>query len=483
MRQTRPIASPAGALGSALALPLFWGFALPVGLAALLVDLVATPVVLLARRRPHAPDRAPAGRRASIVIPSWNGRELLAALLPTLRVAMQRAGDGHEALVVDNGSDDGTAAFLAAEHPWVKVVRLERNRFYVGGIRAGVDAARGDVLVLLNNDMRVEPEFLVALLDRFGAPDLFAVTSRIEMPHAEEASAKVETGRTRIVEKKGLLRFEQVLGPDDAPAIPVAWAGGGSTAYDFAKFRELDGMEELYAPCYAEDASVSWLAWKRGWRIEYAPQSVVHHLHRATSTRVFGRSEVEVLDRRNRELMFWRTITDWRIALAHVLWLPWNVRKEARRTGLLVQAKALVRALARLPRALRLRQGARATARRPDRAILRIANDVTAYCRSLGLTGRVPQVLVLHVDRAPRLTLPVPAQTSTVALDEGPLSPVERARRALAEHYADLVVLADDGARAATAALSAADRERVWVASTDPDALAQALTRCAARRR
>ena len=457
-----------------LALPLFWAFAVPVALLAWLVDLLATPWVLNARRKARRPDAAPAGRRASIVIPSWNGRDLLEALLPTLRLAVDHAGGAHQTIVVDNGSDDGTAEFLRTAHPWVEVVRLERNRFYVGGVRAGVAAATGDVLVLLNNDMRVEPTFLAALLARFGPPELFAATARIVLPEAMGASATVETGRTRIVQKKGLLRFEQVLGDDDAPAIPAAWAGGGSSAYDLAKFRELDGMEELYAPCYAEDASVSWLAWRRGWRVEYEPQSVVHHLHRATSTRVFGRSEVEVLDRRNRELMFWRTVTDFGLVLAHAIWLPWNARKEARRTGLSVQGKALVRAIARLPRAVMLRQRVRVTSRRSDREVLRIANDVTAYCRAIGARPTGTSVLVLHAGPPPTLVAPDHTRVTLVDLRDG--EPSELARRAVAEHYADVIALADDVARGAARGIRARCTDRVWIDAADDAAIARALT-------
>ncbi len=417
-------------------LPAAWLFAVPAALLAAVFDLCATPLVLWHRLRKRLPDRAPHGRSASIVIPSWNGRDLLAQLLPSLRVAIERTGGSHETIVVDNGSDDGTAGFLRDEHGWVRVVQLPENRFFVGGVRAGIAAARGDILVLLNNDMRVEPDFLKSLLARFGAADLFAVTGRIEMD-----GDKVETGRTRITHKKGLLRFEQVDGPNDAPAIPAAWAGGGNAAFDAAKLRALDGMEELYAPCYAEDASLSWLAWKHGWRVEYEPSSVVHHLHRATSTRVFGRSEVEVLDRRNRELMFWRTVTDWRIVLAHVLWLPWNLRKEARRTGYAVQFRALWRAVPRLLTALWLRQRARCTARRSDRDTLRVANDVTAYCRTLGAKPARTRVLVLHTEAtAPRFV------RESADVEVVHLKTAEFARRAIAERYLDEVVLADEGA-------------------------------------
>jgi GT2 family glycosyltransferase len=416
-------------------LPLLWLYAIPLGIACAALDILATPFVWAIRAaRPRSEPRA-RGRRVSIVIPSWNGRELLAELLPSLPPAIAKVEGPVETIVVDNGSDDGTVEFLRSQHPEVRIVQLPQNRYFVGGVRAGVEAAHGDILVLLNNDMRVEPDFLCTLLARFGDPDFFAATARIEM-----AGDRVETGRTRIVAKKGMLRFEQVDGPTDAPAIPAAWAGGGSSAYDLAKYRALDGMEELYAPCYAEDASLSYLAWRCGWRVEFVPDSVVHHRHRATSMRVFGRSRVEQLDRRNRELMFWRTVTDWRIVAMHVLFMPWNARKEARRTGVGVQILGVLRSIPRLPRALWLRSKLRVRARRSDREVLRIANDVSAYCRSARRKPPNSRTVTVFGAASKR----DPAATSTaIFVDASAHDALDRLRRALGETYADSIVSGD----------------------------------------
>src|SRR5262245_11240472 len=88
--------------------------------------------------------RAPARRRpqpllprqvgaASIVTVTWNGRHFLEVLLPSLRAEVARDGGDHEVIVVDNGSRDGTVEWLARAHPWVKVVALPENRYFVRG--------------------------------------------------------------------------------------------------------------------------------------------------------------------------------------------------------------------------------------------------------------------------------------------------------------------------------------------------------------
>ncbi len=353
----------------AAALPLVWLLAIVFAAVVLVLDLVCLPFVRLARRRPT--DAPPASHHASIVVLNWNGVHFLRDLMPSLRVAVDRCPGDHEVIVVDNGSTDGSAQWLVAEHAWARLVRLPENRFFIRGNAAGAAVATRDVLVFLNNDMRVEPDWLATLLQRFGAGDLFATTSRIEM-----GGERPETGLTRCFVRRGEVRFVQVAGAGGEP-VPALWAGGGSSAFDRAKYDALGGFETLYEPCYVEDASLSWQAWRRGWRVEYVHDSVVHHAHRGTSSRVFGRDRLERIAWRNRELFFVRNVTDPLLVATHALMLAWNVRKQARLLSLSIGdgVLALLAVLPRLPHAIRERQRSRRWYRRSDRDVLRAVND------------------------------------------------------------------------------------------------------------
>jgi len=355
-----------------LLLPLVWLGAIVLALVLLLVDLVCTPFVLLRRRGP--PDRPPASRNASIVVLNWNGLHFLRELMPSLWIAVGRCPGDHEVIVVDNGSSDGSAEWLAAEHAAARLVRLPENRFFIRGNAAGAAVAARDLLVFLNNDMRVEPDWLVELLRPFADDnaegDLFATTSRIEM-----REPRTETGLTRCFVRHGELRFVQHPGTP-GPLQPVLWAGGGCSAFDRRKHDAIGGFEELYYPMYVEDVSLSWQAWQRGWRCVYVHDSVVHHAHRGTASKTFGRERLERLNWRNRELFFVRSITDPRLVLAHALGWGWNVRKQARLLGISLAdgVLATLTTWPRLPRAVLARERSRRHARRSTGAILRAAN-------------------------------------------------------------------------------------------------------------
>ena len=109
----------------------------------------------VARGRGRPP---PTPQSATVVIPNWNGKDLLAKYIPSIRTAL--AGNpANEILVVDNGSTDGSVDFLRATFPDVTVLALPQNLGFGGGSNAGFRAARNDIVVLLNSDMRVAAGF------------------------------------------------------------------------------------------------------------------------------------------------------------------------------------------------------------------------------------------------------------------------------------------------------------------------------------
>ncbi len=285
---------------------------------------------------------------ASIVILNWNGKELLARGLPSVLEAVRDDGRDHEVIVVDNGSTDGSAEYIAREFPQVRIVALPRNLGFGAGNNAGAKAARHDVVVLLNNDMVVERGFLRPLLEGFG-PQTFAVSSQIFL--ADRSARREETGKTRAVFRRGMIDYSH--SPLDGKGFarryyPAFWAGGGSSAFHRSRFLALGGFDELYSPAYVEDTDLSYRAWKCGWEILFAPGSVVRHEHRATSSRRFSPMALKNLIQRNQFLFIWRNISDWRLLLAHCLLLPWNFYRLARDHGAGIWL-GLMQAALRLP--------------------------------------------------------------------------------------------------------------------------------------
>jgi GT2 family glycosyltransferase/glycosyltransferase involved in cell wall biosynthesis len=266
------------------------------------------------RKRPRQQDRRPSLAGASVVIPNWNGRDLLERYLPSVVEAM--AGNpNNEIIVVDNGSEDGSADFVRERFPSIKVLALERNLGFGGGSNAGFRAAQNDIVVLLNSDMRVEPDFLQPLLESFTDESVFSVGCQIFF--SDPNKRREETGLTQGWWENGGLRVRHRDDPAIDRAFPCFYGGGGSSAYDRAKFLELGGFDELLRPFYLEDTDVGYLAWKRGWKVFYQPKSVVYHEHRGTIGKRFSASHIDLVLKKNFILFCWKNIHEWRRLGSH----------------------------------------------------------------------------------------------------------------------------------------------------------------------
>ncbi len=389
--------------------------AYPLLLLVLLLDLLWWPVATATRRRLPLQPRDPSA--ASIVTVTWNGKHFLEVLLPSLRREVLADGGDHEVIIVDNGSTDGTAAWLAAEHPWVKVVALAENRFFVRGNRAGVAAATRDVLVFLNNDMEVKPGFLAPLLHGLRDPAVFAVAAEVFFRDAQRR--REETGRTRGHIGSGWLKLAHVEPTRDERELeytPTLWAGGGSAAFCRRMYDAIGGFDTLYDPFYMEDMGLSYQAWRRGWAVLFTARSGVIHEHRGTSRKAFGDDFIDNVIRRNQHLFLWRNVTDPRRIATVLGLLPLTTIARGRRPGRSLlwgfgfELKALVRALPRLPEALWKRCATRRSYAFSDARVFAAANSITqhrAICGTALGTLATPavggrRVLVLSA-RLPRL--------------------------------------------------------------------------------
>lgn len=236
----------------------------------------------------------------SVVIVSWNGLrylpECLAALLPQLP-------PGAEVVLVDNGSTDGTAAWSRATYPAVRLVELRKNLGFAGGTNAGLRAARGELLLLLNNDAFVEPGFVAALLDVIARrPEIGAAGAVLTFAHRPElvASAGIRVRGDGVA--LDLWPGQPVA---DLPTAPQEIMGpsAGAVLYRRALIEDIGLMPPRFFS-YLEDVDLAWRALLRGWRSVVVPDARARHVYSATAgqgspfkQRLLGRNRVRTIVR------------------------------------------------------------------------------------------------------------------------------------------------------------------------------------------
>jgi len=119
--------------------------------------------------------------KLSIVIPNYNGRDLLAECLPAVKAAIRRAGLAGEAeiIVADDASTDDSLDWLARTHYDVIAVGSRRNRGFAATANAGIAAACGEWIALLNNDTAVDRDWIVAAANHFDNPKVGSIATRV----------------------------------------------------------------------------------------------------------------------------------------------------------------------------------------------------------------------------------------------------------------------------------------------------------------
>lgn len=307
---------------------------------------------------------AAASPALSIVIPTWNGRELLEAYLPSVAEEAERwsgrQGRACEIVISDDGSRDGTEAWLAQAFPRVQRLRSEVNRGFAPAVNAGVIAASAPLVVLLNNDLAVARGCLDAIWQRFADSQLFGLTFQAREQPAGTFATGGKLGRWRRGFWETWRNFEQ---PEGESFMMV----GGFCAFRRDPFLQIGGFDPVFAPYYSEDLDLSYRARKRGWRIAYEPGVVVHHQQSASVGRHTTAWRRAVVTERNRLLFHWRNL-DRRRLPQHALWAGLLLLQAPLR-GNWAYAAGLGQAVARWPQVRAFRRGERCHWRRSDNAL------------------------------------------------------------------------------------------------------------------
>jgi GT2 family glycosyltransferase len=239
----------------------------------------------------------------SIVIPNYNGEQLMRDNLPSVIDALTLWGGEYELVVVDDCSTDGSREFLAGL-PQVRVISNPVNMGFSRSCNAGMMPVKYPICLCLNNDVKVEPGFIEPLLRHFSDPSVFAVTPNI-LVEREGRNQGIVAG----LYGKGFIKGAFGAIDERGGERENLYAIGACVAYDMEKFMALGGFSEIYTPYLFEDVDISYRAWKRGWRSIYEPGGTVHHYSSASIGRTKKRHKRRIYFR-NRFLFHWINLTD-----------------------------------------------------------------------------------------------------------------------------------------------------------------------------
>src|SRR6266576_5031116 len=234
-----------------------------------------------------------------LAILNYNGKTHLQQLLPTACTAAKNFASNCTVVVLDNQSSNDDVAWIKREFPSVETVVAPKNNFLFS-YNWLAQRRTEDILVLLNNDLRVDRDFLAPMVRHFESPDVFSVSARSYDWNVSE----VTSGPAQLKFENGFYSWN--FDTRHQTTCHTLFTSGGFMAVDRQKFMELGGFNRLFAPAYCEDVDLCFRAWRRGWRCIYEPGSIVWHRHQGSwsnrSTESLGSLEL-----RNLLLMQWST--------------------------------------------------------------------------------------------------------------------------------------------------------------------------------
>ena len=234
-----------------------------------------------------------------LAVLNYNGKKYLEDLLPTACAAAEKYTGSCSVVVLDNHSSEDDVSWINREFPSVQTTVAPKNDFLFS-YNWLAQRRTEDILVLLNNDLKVDHNFLAPLVQHFQSTDVFSVSAR----SYDWDGMEVTSGPARLEFKNGFYSWR--FDTQQQKTSHTLFTSGGFMAVDRQKFLELGGFNRLFAPAYCEDIDLCFRAWRRGWRCIYEPGSLVWHRHQA-SWGVHSTDSLDFLQLRSLLLMQWST--------------------------------------------------------------------------------------------------------------------------------------------------------------------------------
>jgi GT2 family glycosyltransferase len=282
-------------------------------------------------------------RSACVLVLNYNGLEHLEACLSSLTLAAANAETSCSIVLVDNQSTDDSVGFTRRRFPGVEVIVSPKNDFLFS-LNAVARSRDEEILIVVNNDMRFDRDFVSPLLPHFSNPAVFAVGAAIL---TWDGSSDTVGPRCARLDR---CWFYKWWSDERQEAALTLDASGGAAAYRRSMFVELDGFDPLYRPGYYEDVDLSYRAWARGWTAIYEPRSRAYHKESATMISRYGEQGKARLLYRNHLLFTVKNIGGPAFLAGFLLLLPYRVLRPLAR-GYRVPLAGLIRALPSFPRA------------------------------------------------------------------------------------------------------------------------------------
>ena len=236
------------------------------------------------------------GHKISVVIPNYNGLELLKENLSKVISSTKYFDENSEFILVDDASTDESVLYVRKKFPEIRIIKHSINRGFSSSVNTGIKYTKGDFIVLLNTDVKPAEGYLKSAVDILKDDKVFAVSFH-----------EVGFGWARGFFRNGFV--EHGVGGMGETVHETFWVSGGSGIFRKSLIQKLGGFDEkLFDPYYWEDLDICYRAMKRGYKLFWDPNSNVIHNHESTIGSI-PKEKKDLVLQRNQLLFIWKNIT------------------------------------------------------------------------------------------------------------------------------------------------------------------------------
>lgn len=250
-------------------------------------------------------------RKVSVYVLNYNGASLLPECLPSLVRAQSEGSCETRLLVIDNCSTDKSLEVLRGQFSVVPVLEAPSNR-YLCSFNDYVFKDDADIVILMNNDVKVETDFIDPLVKLFEEQENAFMAS----PLCFNFSDSQFQGGLSVLQKKFGWWGTRSVDPRTI-SFPYTVSMGACIAFHRNRFVALGGFDDLFLPGILEDLDICYRGWKQGWKGYVVPKSIIYHKGQASFKEKFGESRIRTLAVRNTLLFIWKNIFDPFFLLEH----------------------------------------------------------------------------------------------------------------------------------------------------------------------
>jgi len=245
----------------------------------------------------------------SVVIPNFNGNELLERNIPSIYNALSSSGiTDFEIIISDDASVDESVTFIRTNYPEIILIENKENKGFAGNTNKGIFRASKELVLILNSDIFLTDGYFKHLMKYFDKQDTFGVMGRIIAINSDKMQDCAKYPGFLLSK---IVTFQNYYS-ETQPKLYSFFLSGANALVDRKKLIEIGGFNEIFNPYNSEDVNLGLMAWRLGYPCYYEHNAICKHPNSSTIKKEPNK-KVKIISKRNKMYLHFIQLDDFEL--------------------------------------------------------------------------------------------------------------------------------------------------------------------------